>query len=494
MTPAGPAPARASGDAAMGSDTCRNSVREPTEAQDISMNDTHFEEFLWLVDVTDDAVLIAWGGFWFRRSGAGARWRLLPAAELGSVDPGRTLTVGARSQPYGDASATVRDDDGQVVGVTRTSEMNHAWITGLRPDTRYHYRVVVDGVEWAAGERWDWGPAGDGGMNLGPRGRSYTTTFRTAPRRRVDGPLDFAVLGDFGVGACDDSAAGARQLRVAGILDRLVADDEVRLVLTTGDNVYDGGDVDVDWYAGYFHPYRYSLARVPVYPTVGNHDSAETERSDDRDILYGNFHIDERFTAGGTRRASTEHGLYYRFGYGADVEFVCVDTSEGLAGPFPHSYQHPETQRFLREALDVGAARPRWRIVFCHHPPYCAGPEHDSSEAMREWVVPLLRDGGANVVLSGHEHNFQYTSADGVSYFVTGAAGKLQPEPPTRFDEADTRAWAAAEHLLHVRVEPERITVTPLGGLDPDGTPSVLLTRDRDGGLVEAPFVVPAIG
>ncbi len=373
------------------------------------------------------------------------------------------------------------------------SDVNHAWVTGLRPDTAYRYRITVDDAEWAVGERWDWGPAPDGGRDLAPRGHTYLPAFRTQPAPEVAAPLDFVVLGDFGVGTYDESEAGGRQTRIAGVLERLVDDDAVRLVLTTGDNVYDGGDVDADWYSSYFQPYRYALARVPVYPTVGNHDSGESERSDNRDILDGNFHVEERFVSPpARRRAFTEFGLYYRFGYGADVEFVCIDTSEGLDGPHPHFYEHPDTREFLREVLAPGPARPRWRIAFCHHPPYCAGPDHDNSEPVLESIVPLLRDGGADVLISGHEHNFQHTVVDGVSYFVTGAAGKLDERPPERFAEARTLAWAAESHLLHVRVDGEGMSVVPISGLTPDGTPRPMSTFSPDGGPVDLPFRIGA--
>ena len=71
-----------------------------------------------------------------------------------------------------------------------------------------------------------------------------------------------------------------------------------------GDNVYrgqpgvvgaEGGSEDDDWYGSFYQPYRYVLARIPVYPTVGNHDSGDTESSDDRDQIRDNFHTDERF-------------------------------------------------------------------------------------------------------------------------------------------------------------------------------------------------------
>ena len=43
------------------------------------------------------------------------------------------------------------------------------------------------------------------------------------------------------------------------------------------------GDEDDDWFFTYFQPYRYVLNRIPVYPSIGNHDADESEACDDRD-------------------------------------------------------------------------------------------------------------------------------------------------------------------------------------------------------------------
>ncbi|MHA6783706.1 hypothetical protein ACVGOW_22345 [Pseudonocardia saturnea] len=39
------------------------------------------------------------------------------------------------------------DDHGAVAGTGYATTVNHAWVTGLRPDTRHHHRVTVDGSE-----------------------------------------------------------------------------------------------------------------------------------------------------------------------------------------------------------------------------------------------------------------------------------------------------------------------------------------------------------
>jgi hypothetical protein len=121
------------------------------------MTDTHFEPFLDLADVGPDRALVTWGGFWFHRGSPAERWSIVDDEQLKDVDPGRQESIGARSEPYGDAQVEVSDASGTVIASARTAEVNHVWVTGLRPDTAYRYRVLVDGEEWVAGERWDWG-------------------------------------------------------------------------------------------------------------------------------------------------------------------------------------------------------------------------------------------------------------------------------------------------------------------------------------------------
>ena len=94
---------------------------------------------------------------------------------------------------------------------------------------------------------------------------------------------------------------------MAEALERAVGARGVRLLLTTGDNIYAGqsllgipfgatGDEDDDWFFTFYQPYRYVINRIPVYPAVGNHDTGETESSDDRQQLIDNFFLNERFT------------------------------------------------------------------------------------------------------------------------------------------------------------------------------------------------------
>jgi tartrate-resistant acid phosphatase type 5 len=472
------------------------------------MTETHFEPFVHLVDVADDRALIAWGGFWFHRDGAGRRWQIVGDRHLDRVDSGRGDSIGARSRSYGDALVEVLDAGGAVVARAGSSDRNHVWVTGLAPDTAYRYRLTVDGRPWAEGERWDWGPVPRGGLDLRPGGRSYVLTFRTHPAPEVGAPLAFAVLGDYGVGVIADSESSRRQQRVADALDGLVDDPGIRLVLSGGDNVYPGdgtqaaagsGGADVDWYSSFYQPYRYLLARVPVYPTVGNHDTSDAESSDDREQVRDNFHTDARFSpevAGD--RASAEPGMFYRFGYGADVEFVCIDTSLSDDLPTEHFFEHPKHRAWLDRALPDQAEPgptergPTWRIPFSHHPTYCAGPHHGNTPSMVAELAPRFRRAGVRATFAGHEHNFQLSRVDGVQHFVSGAGGQLREEPPADFAAAHTVAWAVQCHLLLAEIAGGAMTVTPIAGVDADGRRQPMTALSPDGDVVEVPFVVTA--
>ena len=463
---------------------------------------THFEPFLHLVDVGPDRALIAWGGFWFARDSPDGRWRVLGDGDLAELDTGRGASIGAGSAPYGSALVEVLDEEGAVVARACTDEANHVWLEGLAPDTAHTYRITVDGRPWAVGERWDWGPVPRGGLDLRPGGRSYRTAFRTHPAPDTSAPLDFVVLGDFGVGVVADTESGRRQRRVAQVLDRLTDQPGVRLVLTVGDNVYPtvrrrgsegSGGQDDDWYGSFYQPYRYTLARVPVYPTVGNHDTSDGESSDDRRQIRENFHTDARFTpdvAG--PRASIDPGMFYRFAVGADVEFLCLDTSLSDDLPTNHFFEHPRHRSFLEESLPRDGGGPRWRIPFSHHPAYCAGPHHPNTESMIEHLVPLFRGAGVRAAFAGHEHNFQLSRVDGIDYFVSGAGGQLREDAPEDFEAAATVAWAGQAHLLLARVDGAEMTVTPLAAMGCDGEQEPMTQQSTDGRTVEVPFSVKA--
>jgi tartrate-resistant acid phosphatase type 5 len=455
------------------------------------MPEFHAEPYVYLPAVTHKSVLVAWGAFYFRVTSRGAA-KLVDDHDLKYVHPPRRDSIGARSAPYGPARVEVLDAAGAVVATAEAEAVNHCWVAGLVPDTEYTYRVYVKGEEWASGERWDWSPADGALVQAGGR---YTHRFRTHPDpTRPAASLTFAVMGDFGVGM-KKASARRRQQQVAEALRLAVDTEGVRLILTTGDNIYatrtlfgipidSSGDEDDDWFFTYFQPYRYILNRIPVYPSIGNHDAAESEDHDDRGQVEDNFYIAQRIAGEeASGRASFGPGLFYRFGFGADIEFVCIDTSKEAFMGGHRLFELPKHWAFV-EASFAENAGARWRIPFSHHPPYSAGPRHHNTRSMAK-LLPLFARAGVQVMFSGHEHNFQHSRADGVDYFVTGAAGKFRGGTPDRFEEARTQSWSNACHFLLVRIEGETMTVRAIGEQTGDAAVQDIVRRGP-GGLVDS--------
>jgi hypothetical protein len=87
-----------------------------------------------------------------------------------------------------------------------------------------------------------------------------------------------------------------------------------------------------------------------------------------------------------------------------------------------------------------------------HQPAYsCA--RHDSTPAVIENWVPLFEASGVDVVLNGHDHNYQRLLRHGVTYVVTGGAGTglyavdacQAGDPPLVASEDDVHTFVTVE-------------------------------------------------
>ena len=462
------------------------------------MPEFHAEPYVYLAGLSHKSALIAWGAFYFKvRSNLVAK--IVDDQDLQWVHPPRCESIGARSDPYGPAVVEVRDGAGVVVATASTNSCNHCAVSGLQPNTRYTYTVTVKHEVWGEGVRWEWDPGTHG---LVQSGRVYRNEFQTLPdpTRPLDEPFSFIVIGDFGTGMRKPSTSKRRQLEVAQALERAVDASRARLVLTTGDNIYaskryllwtkDSGDEDDDWFFTYFQPYRYVLNRLPVCPSIGNHDTRETEEHDDRDQVMDNMYLRERLAGEeAAGRASVSPGLFYRFRVSSDIEFVCVDTSKEHFFKRGRLYDYPKHWDFMQRAFPpLGTDTVRWRVPFGHHPPFCAGPMHGNTDGMHR-VVELFERSGVRACFSGHEHNFQHSYWSGIDYFVSGAGSKIRRRTPRRFEQAHTQSWSGECHFLLVTIDGDVMTVRAIGE-DAEGQIVDIPRRTPNGELVQGPMIV----
>jgi hypothetical protein len=233
------------------------------------------------------------------------------------------------------------------------------------------------------------------------------------PDARPD--LRIAVAGDVG-----DS--GHRIRSTGAAVARLGDDDPWDALLLLGDNVYPAGDPDGldDTVFGPFGPVLDSGAELLAI--LGNHD-VKGNRTDE---------MVERLRMPGRWWSRTM----------GDVLLVGLDSNQP---------ENPEQRAWLDRVL--GASDARWKVVALHHPPYSAGYQGSSTD-VRAAFVPLFERHGVQLVLSGHEHDYERSEVlHGVTYVVSGGASGTR-----RTGEADFTAVSFSwHHFVELDVFPDRL-------------------------------------
>jgi 3',5'-cyclic AMP phosphodiesterase CpdA len=212
------------------------------------------------------------------------------------------------------------------------------------------------------------------------------------------GSIRLAIIGDSGRG---DEAQNA----VAQQMVRWRQQFPFDVVLMLGDNIYDSHTA-ADYRAKFEEPYKALLdAGVTFHAAIGNHD-------DSNQIRYEKFNMGgQRYYSFRRRESSIQGGIA-----GAGARFWALDSRT----------LDPEQLEWLSEGLKGSGSR--WKIVFFHHPIYTSGRYTAGASSLRRALEPVLVNGDADVVLSGHEHFYERTHPQrGIVYFVSGAAGSLRP-------------------------------------------------------------------
>jgi predicted phosphodiesterase len=245
----------------------------------------------------------------------------------------------------------------------------------------------------------------------------------TTASSSMDAPVRFLAFGDSGDGSGEQQAVFEQMQTVP-----------FELVLHLGDLAYESG-APTEIQANYFNVYSAMIRSFPVYPVAGNHDYA----TDSAQPLRQAFVLP----------SNGREERWYSFDRGP-VHFVGLDTEQ----------ISDEQAQWLEQDLQTNQLP--WTIVFGHRPPFSSG-EHGGSAEFRQYFVPVLERHHVDVVLSGHEHDYErFKPMGGIEYVVSGGGGRgtrpVGASSTTAFSEA-------VLHFLYGEVQGSRLTLHAIDGV-----------------------------
>ncbi len=270
---------------------------------------------------------------------------------------------------------------------TKAGTLHEVPLTNLNPKTKYFYKVVCTDAE-------------------GKKLTSKPSTFLTA----VDATdaYSFAVIGDT-----------QRNPIITGKVAKLMWERRPNFAIHLGD-VVDNGASKVQWTDDLFKPAQELFSRVPVYPTIGNHEKNHAH-------YYKYF-------------ALPKPEYYYSFKYG-NAEFFVLDTNKSVDAT-------TEQYKWIEKALAASDAK--WKICYHHHPLYTSDSD-DYGDTFKgstthgaprhKLLIELYEKNNVDIVMNGHIHLYERTypvragkvdRKKGITYITSGGGGgRLEAFEPT---------------------------------------------------------------
>jgi 3',5'-cyclic AMP phosphodiesterase CpdA len=174
------------------------------------------------------------------------------------------------------------------------------------------------------------------------------------------------------------------------LVSEAIEKEDPPLVLNTGDLV-DNGKNEQDWID--FFTASPFLHNSTLYPVLGNHENYSRSY-----FTFFSLPCNER---------------WYSFHNGV-VHFIALDSN------LRSRYRFAQFFWLLHELNEQGYP---FTIVFFHHPPYSSGSEHGNSSWVQRLWVPIFEHYQVDLVFNGHDHDYERSIVDNITYIVTGGGG-----------------------------------------------------------------------
>lgn len=287
----------------------------------------------------------------------------------------------------------------------RTVYVHHAELTRLRPNTSYLYAALHDGATPDAG------------------------TFRTAPAGRS--PFTFTSFGDQsapevtwakdGTVAVDANSTPATKDMVTGI--ETVAP---LFHLLNGDLCYANLDVDrIRTWNNFFGNNTRSARFRPWMPAAGNHEIEQANGP------LGFAAFQSYFRVPSTETDREMAGLWYAFTVGSvrvivlqNDDYCLQDGGDVYVNGYSGGRQLHWLERELKQARSSRDVD--WVVVAMHQVMISSADFNGADLGLREKYGPLFDKYGVDLVLCGHEHDYERSLA--VRGIVSGSE-TLTPNP-----------------------------------------------------------------
>ena len=299
-----------------------------------------------------------------------------------SVTRGPYLQIGTPSSTVVRWRTNVATNSRVSIGTTQgslISNFDNATVTT-------EHEVVVSGLSAATKYFYS---VGSTTQPLAGNDSSYF--FVTSPAAGTSSQTRIWVLGDSGTANANAQAVRNAYLNFAGAT-------HTNLWLMLGDNAYENG-TDPEYQVAVFDMYPTTLRQSVLWPALGNHDTAQSTNPPAGLPYFAMFTLPTNAEAGGMASGTEK---YYSFDY-ANIHFICLDSmtsDRSSTGPMAN---------WLR--ADLASTTRQWTIAFWHHPPYTKGSHNSDTEQelveMRQTFLPILEDGGVDLVLTGHSHSYE---------------------------------------------------------------------------------------
>jgi len=332
-------------------------------------------------------------------------FRVFPTLEVVT-----TNSVGIMWESFNSDSSTIKISlnqnlSGARVLHTSSAKLHKVNVQGLTAATKYYYNISTDGETSSV--------------------KSFVTSLEKGERL----PFRFIVYGDSRKSPWYEDIVSKYgdnddHLPVIESMNQYSPDFAVHV----GDYVFSGTDMDAIY--NFFDVEKSFLGNTPLLPVYGNHefDGGDTE---------SNTYMDSYLIP-----AEGENFAYYSYNYG-NVHILVLNTGHGVWANDNYDLLKPGSAQyaFLKNDLENAAIDSDIDHIFvAMHVPLYSVANFGDNDTLRNSLEPLFMQNGVEIVFTGHEHDYQHQTANGIHYVLTGGCGSPIMDYPWKGDENDSDA------------------------------------------------------